>query len=608
MKKNRIVFTSLLLVLMCCSASLSVFASTGSGTIIYGKVTEISDSKLTIAVGTLNEQNKNESNTTNPTNTNDSSTTPPTPPSDDAATSQPTPPSDSSNTQTPETGDNQGAEGEILTLTGETKTITVTDSVSITKESQMQPGNEGKLADGTQPSNGTQPTNETQPANGTTDPGTAPNSGTEAGSLTDIAINTVLKITYKLNSDEIESIEILNSNKQSGGTTQVETGTGAYNLTDGETLTDDTYTSTNADENAVRAENDITATLNDVTVKKTGGASSNSDASSFYGLNSAILALGNSVLNISDSVITATTEGSNGVFAYDGATINIEDSTINVTGGNAGGIEVAGGGIMNASNLTVNSTVKAAIRSDRGGGTMVVDGGTYTTSGSTGAPAVYSTADITVNDATLTAETSEAIVVEGLNSVVLNDCTVSGNMSGTYGSSSENIHNVMLYQSMSGDAEEGNSSFTMDGGSLTSNNGDMFYVTNTEANIELSDVTLDPATDTYLLLVSGNDGTNGWGTVGSNGGDCTFTASNQTLKGDIEVDSISQLDLTISDDSTFKGSINSDGTTASSLKVSLDSTSTWTLTADSYITEFDGSMSDVNLNGHTLYVNGVKAK
>jgi hypothetical protein len=260
---------------------------------------------------------------------------------------------------------------------------------------------------------------------------------------------------------------------------------------------------------------------------------------------------------------------------------------------------------MNASNLTVNATSKAAIRSDRGGGTMIVDGGTYTTSGSTGAPAVYSTADITVSNATLTANTSEAVVVEGLNSVALNNCIVSGNMTGSNGSSSDNIHNVMLYQSMSGDAEVGNSSFTMAGGSLTSNSGDMFYITNTDASVTLSGVTLVPAANTKLLLVSGNDGTRGWGTAGSNGGNCSFTAANQKLVGDIQVDAISTLDLTIKEGSSFNGSINSDGTAASSLKLSLDATSTWSLTADSYVTEFNGSMSNVELNGHTLYVNGV---
>lgn len=390
-----------------------------------------------------------------------------------------------------------------------------------------------------------------------------------------------------------------------GGPTSVDTGTGAYILADGEALNEGTYTSTNADENVIRAEGDITASLDGVTVEKTGGEASSNDASSFYGLNSAILALDNATLNITGGTVTATAEGANGVFAYDGATIYITDTVISVSGGNAGGIEVAGGGTMVATNLTVNATVKAAIRSDRGGGTMTVDGGTYTTSGSSGAPAIYSTADITVSNATLTANDSEAVVVEGLNSVTLNDCDVTGAMSGTYGeSSSENIHNVMLYQSMSGDAETGTSSFTMTGGSLVSKNGDMFYVTNTSSIVSLSGVDLTLADGAYLLRVSGNESSRGWGTVGSNGGNTTFNLSKQTISGDIYVDLISTLEMNISDSSSFTGSINSDGSQASALTVTIDSTSTWTLTADSYVTSFNGSLDNVVANGYTLYVNG----
>ena len=390
-----------------------------------------------------------------------------------------------------------------------------------------------------------------------------------------------------------------------GGSQSVETGTGAYVLADGEALSGGTYTSTNADENAIRAEGDVTASLDGVTVEKTDGAASSSDASSFYGLNAAILALDNAALTITGGTVTATAEGANGVFAYDGATINISDTTINVSGGNSGGIEVAGGGTLYAANLTVNSTVKAAIRSDRGGGTLVVDGGTYTTSGSSGASAIYSTSDIKVSNATLTANTSEAVVVEGLNSVTLVDCNVTGNMDGSSAEANgENVHNVMLYQSMSGDAETGTSSFTMTGGTLVSKSGDMFYVTNTSSVISLSGVDLTLAKGTYLLNVAGNNSSRGWGTAGANGGNTTFNLSGQTADGDVYVDSISTLAMAITNSSAFTGAINADGTAASSLSVTIDSTSTWTLTADSYITAFNGSLSNVVTNGHTLYVNG----
>jgi hypothetical protein len=391
-----------------------------------------------------------------------------------------------------------------------------------------------------------------------------------------------------------------------GGSQTINTGTGAKVVSNDETLTGGSYASTAADENAIRAEGAVTASMTGVTVSKSGDASS-SDASSFYGLNAAVLALDGAVLTVTGGTVTASGEGANGVFAYDGATVNIADTVINVTGGNAGGIEVSGGGTLNATDLTVRSAVKAAIRSDRGGGAMTINGGTYTTSGSSGAPAIYSTADITATGAVLTANDSEAVVVEGFNSVTLNNCTVTGNMSGTYGSSGDNVHNVMLYQSMSGDAETGTSSFMMTGGSLVSKNGDMFYVTNTSSVITLSGVKLTLAGGANLLTVAGNNSSRGWGTAGKNGGTCAFMLSGQTLSGTIAVDAISKLDMQLTDSSSFSGAINPDGTAASALSVTLGADSTWTLTADSYITSFTGSMGNVVTNGHTLYINGTAA-
>jgi hypothetical protein len=132
----------------------------------------------------------------------------------------------------------------------------------------------------------------------------------------------------------------------------------------------------------------------------------------------------------------------------------------------------------------------------------------------------------------------------------------------------------------------------------------MFYITNTDSIVNLSNVDLTLADGTYLLVVAGNSNSRGWGTEGANGGICEFNLSNQTIEGDIVVDSISQLAMTISDSSAYTGAIDSDGTTAASLSVTIDDSSTWTLTGDSYITEFNGSMDNVVTNGYTLYVNG----
>ncbi len=237
-----------------------------------------------------------------------------------------------------------------------------------------------------------------------------------------------------------------------------------------------------------------------------------------------------------------------------------------------------GGATLNASDLTVStsSNSSAAIRSDRGGGTVNVTRGTYDTTG-VGSPAIYSTADITVSDATLSASNSEAVVIEGGNSVSLSNVNITGSNARLNGQSTQKT-NVLIYQSMSGDASEGNSDFTMTGGTMTAETGSMFHVTNVTTTINLEHVDFNYASDSDVFLDASADS---WGTAGKNGGNVTLNLVDQEITGAILSDNVS------------------------SVHVNLDSASTSTLTGDSYVTSFSGDLSRVNTNGYTLYVNGV---
>lgn len=393
-----------------------------------------------------------------------------------------------------------------------------------------------------------------------------------------------------------------------GGSDTVTQGTSATTITEGGTYSSTSYSSTGDDENALRVDG-ATVTLDSVTVDKSAGSSSNTEDGDFYGQNAALLATNGANVTIKNATVNSSAQNGNGIFSYGtGTTVNVSDSTITTTADNSGGIQTTGGGTTNATNLTVNTSGNsaAAIRSDRGGGTVVVDKGTYTSNGYN-SPAAYSTSDITVSNATLTANNSESLVIEGKNSIKLNNCDVSGNMSSTEGSSSdENVHNVMIYQSMSGDAEVGTSEFDMTGGSLTGNNGDMFYITNTHSIINLSNVDItNKDADAYLMRITGNSAARGWGKAGANGAQVEFTASNQTLNGDIAVDTVSTLNMTLTDSSDFTGTINiidnaQNGTAVdNNAVVTIDSDSTWTLTGDCTVTSLENN-GTINFNGHTI--------
>ena len=409
--------------------------------------------------------------------------------------------------------------------------------------------------------------------------------------------------------------DIANGNNQSISTNTSTTSYSATKeITADETIETGEFTSTNADENAILAKGSITATLSNITVTKTGD-SDGGDSTSFYGTNSAILASTGATLNIKNAKITTNATGANGVFSYggsattnnsnsDGTTVNISDSTIETTKDNSGGIMTTGGGIMNATNLTITTagTSSAAIRSDRGGGTVTVNQGTYKTTGK-GSPAIYSTADITVKNATLTATASEGVVIEGKNSVTLENTTLT-DTNNTLNGQSTTYKNIFLYQSMSGDAANGQATFTAKNSTITTNQGDSFYVTNTtaEINLENNQITNNDNTGNFLRIQKDS-----WGKSGSNGGTVTLNLTNQKATGNIVVDSISSLTINLANGSSLQSTINTDN--MGEVNLTLDATSTLTLTGDTYLTSLanaDSTNSNINLNGYKLYVNGIE--
>ena len=376
---------------------------------------------------------------------------------------------------------------------------------------------------------------------------------------------------------------------------------GAEKLTESDITVNDTVENSTGGEHAITADGEA-ASYSNTKVVKTGDSDSGDEAD-FYGDNAAIFATNGGTLDLSEMVIVTDGTHANAVFSYgEGTTVNISDSYIKTTGNCSGGLMTTGGGTMNASNLTIETSgnSSAAIRSDRGGGTVNVDGGYYSTSGK-GSPVIYSTADITVSNAELTSTSSQGVVVEGKNSVTLNNVTLYADNNSKNSDKSSWYQAVMIYQSMSGDAAQGTSSFTMNGGTLTNANGDIFFVNNTTTEISLTNATIiNNDSKGYFLRAAAA----GWGNSGSNGGQVNLNASQQTINGDMLVDDISVLNLYLSDSSVFNGAINSDGQSGD-VYVELTGGSKWTLTADSYITSLTCDADSIDLNGHTLYVNGV---
>ena len=557
-------------------------------------------------------------------------------------------------------GDGQGTpDGEapsMLDLTGEEQEITVTDSTVITKQSmgggQGAPGGEapekpdGDNADDNADakSEDTENTDDSEKADASDDSessdaekteeasdsdntdseapekpegeapdGEAPDGTgqTEEITLDDIKEGDVVAITLD-DDGNVATITVQSMGGGQGGPGSQASGVDSYDAANeyssDETVSDTSLESTGTDENAALVSNGAEVTFSNDAISRTSSDSQGGDNSSFYGVGAAVLATDGTAY-VKGSTVTTDSKGGAGLFAYGDGTVYVADTDITTQQDTSGGIHAAGGGKLYAWDLNVetNGESSAAIRSDRGGGTMVVDGGTYTSNG-VGSPAVYCTADIAVNNAELTANGSEAVCIEGLNSLRLYNSNLTGNMSDD--EQNDTTWTVILYQSMSGDSEVGNSTFQMDGGTITSKNGGLFYTTNTECTITLKDVDITYNDDNeFFLQCTGNNNQRGWGQSGANGSDCNFTADSQDMKGNVIWDSISDLDFYMTNGSTLEGAFVNDESNAGNggdgyCNVVIDKDSTWTVTGDSIITSLSNAGTITDADGKTVSIVG----
>ena len=582
---------------------------------ILGEVKSVADGKITIAVGTRKEMEQPGEAPEKPENGKESDDG-----TDESADVDETENEAAKDTETKDktsdtkedtaenldkdsVKDNQGApDGEapsMLDLTGEEQEITVTDSTIITK--QTMDGGQG-APDGNAPE---KPDGEAPDGSGADQ--------SEEITLNDIKEGDVVSITLDDDGNAatitVQSMEIGGGQGGPGGQDSgVDSYAAANEYSSDETVSDTSLESTETNENAALVSNGAEVTFNNDAISRTSSDSQGGDNSSFYGVGAAVLATDGTAY-VKDSTITTDSKGGAGLFAYGDGTVYAADTDISTQQDTSGGIHAAGGGKLYAWDLSVetNGESSAAIRSDRGGGTMVVDGGTYTSNG-VGSPAVYCTADIAVNNAELTANGSEAVCIEGLNSLRLYNSNLTGNMSDD--DQNDTTWTVILYQSMSGDSEVGNSTFQMDGGTITSKNGGLFYTTNTECTIALKDVDITYNDDSeFFLQCTGNNNQRGWGQSGSNGSDCNFTADSQDMKGNVIWDSISDLDFYMTNRSTLEGAFVNDETYAGNggdgyCNVVIDKDSTWTVTGDSKITSLSNAGTITDADGKTVSVVG----
>ena len=562
--------------------------------VVLGEVKSVSDTEITIAVGTMKEMGQPGGNGQGQTITITENTVIT---KQSGGMQQGQPGGDGQNGGVPEKPDGDGQDGEAPEKT-DGETSEADGQTDADNQDSEKSEDDGQNSEAPEKPDGDQ--------NGGAPDGNGQGADSEEISLSDIQEGDVVSIT--LDEDGNAASITVMSMEMSGQSQGVDSYTAVNEYTEDTTVSGETLESTGTDENAALISSGASVTLDNDTITRTSDSSTGGDNSSFYGVGAAVLATDGTAY-VKDGSVTTDAAGGAGLFAYGDGTVYASGTTVKTTQDTSGGVHVAGGGTLYGWDLDVetNGESSAAIRSDRGGGTMVIDGGNYVSNG-VGSPAIYSTADIAVSNASLTANGSEAVCIEGLNSIHLYDCDLTGNMSDL--DQNDNTWTVILYQSMSGDSEVGNSTFQMDGGSLTSENGGVFYTTNTESTITLSNVDINYNDDNeFFLQCTGNTNQRGWGQSGANGADCHFTGISQDMQGNVIWDSISDLDFYLTEGSSLTGAVVDDETYAGEggdgyCNVYVSSDSTWTVTGDSTVSSLENEGTIVDSEGKTVTIQG----
>lgn len=326
--------------------------------------------------------------------------------------------------------------------------------------------------------------------------------------------------------------------------------------------------------------------MENCTIQKSGGDTSDNDGSSFYGTNSAILSTGEGTVTMSGGTITTNAKGANGVVAYQG-TVNISDVVINCSKSVSRGIHATGGGTINATNLTITteSETSSLIATDRGGGTVTVDGGKYTAKGKKRA-ICYSTGDITVTGIAGSSALGPMCVIEGSNKITVKDSEL------TSGGESRGI---LLHQSGSGDASGHEGSVSVTGGKLiyTVSDKPLIEVTTSMiGTVTLTDVDLEIKSGILMSADYTKHGNSTYAYLN------LLSTSSHTYTGNVLVDNTGTATVTVGDGVSWNGAYDK---ADSGKSTSVIIKGTWILTDDSNVDKVTVEKGGViSQNGHKL--------
>lgn len=370
--------------------------------------------------------------------------------------------------------------------------------------------------------------------------------------------------------------------------------------------------SNNNDTSVIQVSNGATYTATNLELSKISGTSTDIESSMYYGLNSAFIVKDNSNVILNNSSITTKSDYSTAFFATGmSTTATLTNVSLSTENKNSNGLSISESSSINASkvNIITKGEQSAALKTITNNSEIIIDDSTLITEGSN-SPIFEIKGKVEATNILATSTNSNIAVLENSSSLSIIESELT---TASYNIDEKLSSVFFLYKSNSKTAsnDSGSSDLTIKDSKITINKDSnvyktapIFYITNTSSVINITNTDIDYGSNT-LIKVSKNEK---YGDTEDNGGEVNFTATDQSLKGNIVVDEISSIRFNLNN-SSYKGQINGNNE-SKNVHVTLDKKAEWTLTGDSYLNtltiqngRIDRLARYIKSNGYNIYYN-----
>ncbi len=355
-----------------------------------------------------------------------------------------------------------------------------------------------------------------------------------------------------------------------------------------ESFTDETIESNTVDTSVICNQNGGTVTINKNTLHKSG------DTNNEDGKNAVVFTTGSSFTKIDQSDLQSTSKGSSGIVANEKAMVYANDSTIMTSNDSSNGLEAVSSGqiIANQMDITTQGNQSAAVNVKQNDGSISLTNSILSTDGND-APLLHANGTIEADNVSGNASHSKIAEVEGGQHLSIYNSQLSS--TNNHLLQNELIKNGIRIQCVQDSSTKEKARIDICNSILSTmiDEGSMFYVDGQDTNIVLNKSLLSFDCDHVDLLHVSN-------------GNVKLTGSEETMVGNITVESHAKVDMYLLDGSSYTGSTSCEE--QGTLNMNISSDSSWIVSSDCKVNclniESGGEIIDADGNLVTITQQG----